>query len=319
MNKKYITLIILCLTITPGINIVSAENESVESNKIINSQVNEEDVKDESKRIGENVTTSDNGYLNISFNDSYNGYCINKGWKGASDGDSFTVKNTSAAVNNNNGEEIGNYLKILFVDFHDEVTRDEKLAQNVIWSFSNNYLNHKYTSYVDKIIEIANTGRVIKDHGETININNTTKATFDFEVLSSKGSGYQNFFGYKITYSDIIPEGLLGAVENTTEVESKTNETNTSEIVNETASKENETQRDEANNTMSQDNNTIYYTNTSSENEVELEKDDKKGNNKKVPANNIGLKKHVTSISSVLLILAILIVACITITKYKKD
>ena len=70
---------------------------------------------------------------------------------------------------------------------------------------------------------------------------------------------------------------------------------------------------------MSQDNNTIYYTNTSSENEVELEKDDKKGNNKKVPANNIGLKKHVTNISSVLLILAILIVACITITKYKKD
>ena len=220
MNEKYITLFILCLTITPCINFVSAENESVESNKLINSEVSEEDVKNESKRIGENVTTSDNGYLNISFNDSYNGYCINKGWKGASNGDNFTVKNTSAAVNNNNGEEIGNYLKILFVDFHDDVTRDEKLAQNVIWSFSNNYLNHKYTSYVDKIIEIANAGRVIKDHGETININNTTKATFDFEVLSSKGSGYQNFFGYKITYSDIIPEGLLGAVENTTEVES---------------------------------------------------------------------------------------------------
>lgn len=130
MNKKYITLFILCLTITQGINFVYAKNESVESNKLINSQLSEGEVKDESKRIGENVTTSDNGYLNISFNDSYNGYCINKGWKGARDSDNFTVKNTSAAINNNNGEEIRNYLKILFVNFHDDVTRNEKLAQN---------------------------------------------------------------------------------------------------------------------------------------------------------------------------------------------
>lgn len=56
-------------------------------------------------------------------------------------------------------------------------------------------MNHKYTSYVDKIIKIANDGRIIKNHGETITINNTTKATFDFEILSSKCSGYQNFFG----------------------------------------------------------------------------------------------------------------------------
>ena len=317
MNEKYITLFILCLTITPCINFVSAENESVESNKLINSEVSEEDVKNESKRIGENVTTSDNGYLNISFNDSYNGYCINKGWKGASNGDNFTVKNTSAAVNNNNGEEIGNYLKILFVDFHDDVTRDEKLAQNVIWSFSNNYLNHKYTSYVDKIIEIANAGRVIKDHGETININNTTKATFDFEVLSSKGSGYQNFFGYKITYSDIIPEGLLGAVENTTNI------TEIEEI------NSNNTQKNTTNNETNLLNNTSEdILNQKSENDKVLNstsnKDNKDTNGNITDENNtitnkIGLKNHITGFPTVLLLLVILIVGYIAISKFKKD
>ena len=96
-----------------------------------------------------------------------------------------------------------------------------------------------------------------------------------------------------------------------------------SEILNETVSKENETQMDDVNNTTSpdNDNNTtiVYNTNTPSENEVELESGDEKGNNKKVPARNIGLKKHITGSSSVLLILAILIVAYIAISKYKKD
>lgn len=124
--------------------------------------------------------------------------------------------------------------------------------------------------------------------------------------------------GYKITYSDIIPEGLFGTFENTTEVKSEKNETN--KTINETTSKENETQSGDVNNTTSQDNNTTpYNANTNLENEVELESDDEKGNNKKSPASNIDLKKHVTGISSVLLIIAILIVAYITISKYKKD
>ena len=316
MKKKFTTLLIICLTITAGINFVSAEEKSEESLKMINSTI-EEDVKNESKRIGENVTTPDTGYLNISFNDSYNGYCINKGWKGASSGDTFTVKNTSAAVNNNTGKEIGNYLKILFVDFHDIVTRDEKLAQNVIWSFSNDYFDHKYTNYINKIIEIANAGRVIKDHGETIIINNTTKATFDFEVLSSKGSGYQNFFGYKITYSDIIPDELLGAVENTTNI------TEIEEI------NSNNTQKNTTNNETNLLNNTSEdILNQKSENDKVLNstsnKDNKDTNGNITDENNtitnkIGLKNHITGFPTVLLLLVILIVGYIAISKFKKD
>ena len=169
----------------------------------------------EEERIGEKVTTKDNGYLNISFNDSYNGYCIDKGWNGASSGDTFTVENTSNARNNNNGEEIGNYLKILFVDYHDLVTTDKKSTQNIIWGFSNDYhYSPECDSIIKAIKDSSDNGRTISDHGETIDINNTTKATFDFEVLNSGSYGYQSFFGYKITYKTIVNEIMNNTFEN---------------------------------------------------------------------------------------------------------
>lgn len=326
MKKRIFTLFIIFLTITSGVNLVSAQNETEEEIRLINSS-SEDEVKSESERICETVKANDNGYLNISFEDEYNGYCINKGWKGASVNDTFTVKNTSYAINNNDGSEIGNYIKILFVDFHDDVVKNDKLAQNVIWSFSNDYYNHKYMNYVEKIVDIANSGRVIADHGETITINNTTKATFDFEVLSSGSYGFQNFFGYKITYSDIVEELIpempvepptTGVVQNNSSEENPV-----SSLENNTTDKKpivlNTTQ---INNTTNPEEEDVSPSNDSSENESvdddssnitnHVENDNTK---KEVNSN---LSSHTTGYSLIFAIITVVVLAFIVV-KSRRD
>lgn len=165
-------------------------------------------------------------------------------------GDEFEVKDTFAAINNQRKYEIGNYLKILFVDYYEYIIENPQGTQKIIWAFSDNYMSAD-NRIIQDIMNIAQSGRTIADHGEEKILNNTTKVIFDFEVLDSQKRGAQNFFGYKLTYQDLFKEetneneNILGnnTQENqTNETENKkpilqnnkTNENNTENITNET-------------------------------------------------------------------------------------
>ena len=294
--KRILTLFIILLAILSGTGLVFAENITEENMTSSN----------EEERIGEKVTTKDNGYLNISFNDSYNGYCIDKGWNGASSGDTFTVENTSNARNNNNGEEIGNYLKILFVDYHDLVTTDKKSTQNIIWGFSNDYhYSPECDSIIKAIKDSSDNGRTISDHGETIDINNTTKATFDFEVLNSGSYGYQSFFGYKITYKTIVNEIMNNTFENILP-DNQTNETEPENTANNTTTNENKTEPETTNNT-------ILIENQEPSEELTSQNDKMQSN----PKNNPKPQKHITGNPIVSLIAILLFSMCIL--KIRRD
>ena len=104
MKKKLLTLFISILAITLCITLVSAENQT---NEIIANENNIEE--NESKRIGEVVKSEDRGFVNVPFSDGYNGFCINLAQKETTAGQEFKVQNTSSAINNGNGNEIGNY------------------------------------------------------------------------------------------------------------------------------------------------------------------------------------------------------------------
>ena len=251
MKRKIITLFISIIAIMSCITLTSADNTTNELIMMENSPYAEEEnrlgniensPKNESDRIGENVKTTnkginDNGYLNISFDDGYNGYCINYGQAGADVGDNFKVKNTSAAINNKNYEQIGNYIKILFVDYYDYIINNPEGTQKIIWSFSDNYNNGNKT-IINEIINIAKSGRVIADHGEEKTLNNTTKVIFDFEVLDSDKGWAQNFFGYKLTYKNIT-NGILGDMDDNNTNESIENETIKNETIPENNTTEN--------------------------------------------------------------------------------
>lgn len=187
---------------------VSAQNET----EII-SATNEEEIE---SRIEEEVKSTENGHFNITFDDGYSGYCINYGDHEATIGDTFNVKDTSHAINNNNGKEVGNYIKIYFVDYYEHAMKDEIVTQHTIWHFTDDF-NGWRLNY-DIIDNVKNTAltKTIPDSGAVKQINNTTEAVFYFEVLSSGISGHQNFFGYKIIYRDIGRSSETNDTENST-------------------------------------------------------------------------------------------------------
>ena len=275
MKKRIITIFTIFLLITSGVNFVSAENitedavadtNTAQQEKIV-SQRNVEEEKEsktdeeEKNRIGETVKSKENGHFNITFEDGYNGYCINYGDHEAKVNDEFKVKDTTSAINNKNGESIGHYLKTFFVEFHDIAVKNKYDTQKIIWAFSDNFDSNK--ALVQQIKDTS-VNLTIPDHGAVKKINETTEAFFDFEVLSTNKNNHQNFFGYKITYRNIPVESENNTVE---KEENKPNlstpfENNTTEKQeNTTIPQENKTEnKTQENTTIPQENKTENIT-----------------------------------------------------------
>lgn len=213
-------------------NIAAAQNET----EMMIANTEEEQVG----RTGEKSLALENGNLNISFEDGYNGYCINYGKHEAKVGDSFTAKDTTFAVNSNSGQSVGNYLKVYFVDYYDHTLKNEIVTQHTIWHFTDDFNGWRLDyDLIDSIKATAST-KTIPDYGAVKKINNTTEAIFDFKVFKSENFENQNFFGYKITYRNIIDEilkdnetiqdktdGLKNSTPNNTPLTEKTINTST--------------------------------------------------------------------------------------------
>ena len=226
MKKLLTTIFIILLAATSSLNFAAAQNET----EMIIANTEEEQVG----RTGEKSLALENGNLNISFEDGYNGYCIDYGKHEAEIGDSFTIEDTSHAVNKNSGQSVGNYLKVYFVDYYDHTLKNEIVTQHTIWHFTDDFNGWRLDyDLIDSIKATAST-KTIPDYGAVKKINNTTEAVFDFKVFKSEKFENQNFFGYKITYRNIIDEILKDnetepnpdGSNNATEPE-KTNDTST--------------------------------------------------------------------------------------------
>ena len=323
MKKRIITIFTIFLLITSGVNFVSAENitedavadtNTAQQEKIV-SQRNVEEEKEsktdeeEKNRIGETVKSKENGHFNITFEDGYNGYCINYGDQEAKVNDEFEVKDTTAAINNKNGESIGHYLKTFFVEFHDIAVKNKIDTQKIIWAFSDNF---NFNKALVQQIKDASVNLTIPDHGAIKIINETTEAFFDFEVLGTDKNNHQNFFGYKITYRDIPVE-----VENNT-TEKQENTTIPQENITENKTQENTT--------IPQENKTQENTRIFEENETEnatalifknQTKDLEDNTKSKIENKPVSLLKHATGTELALVILT-LIFGFILVSKYYK-
>ncbi|MDO5859982.1 hypothetical protein, partial [Methanobrevibacter sp.] len=194
MKKRIITLFTLMLIITSGANFVSAEattgeeitnttnpqqTETINENQANQKSENESSEDETKSRVGEKVKSNEKGHYNITFDDGYNGYCINYGKNEAKKNDEFTVQETTAAINNKNGESIGHYLKTFFVEFHDIAVKDKYNTQEIIWGFSD---NRNTQNPLIRQIKEASLNLIIPDHGAVKKINDTTEAIFNFEV-----------------------------------------------------------------------------------------------------------------------------------------
>ena len=146
------------------------------------------------------VEASEDGHFNITFSDGYNGYCLEYGEKEATKGDKFYVVDTDYAVNNNNNEKIGNYLKTFFIDYYDVAMTDKVATQHYIWAFSDNFTGWRINQTLVDYIKAH--PKDYPDEGVK-KINNTTEMVYSFKVLLSEYLQYQNYFSYKIFFQNI--------------------------------------------------------------------------------------------------------------------
>ena len=209
MKKPLFTILMILFAITTCMDFASAETET---NILKNSQ-------------SEEVLATEEGNLNISFDNGYHGYCINYGDHEAKIGSEYSVENTSYATNKNTGESVGNYLKVYFVDYYDDAMRDEIVTQHTIWHFTDDFYGWRLDPLLLENIKSTAATKTIPDSGAVRQINNTTEAVFDFLVLNSDKSDHQNFFAYKITYRDIIKD-MIGSADSSNDTFSKKHQSN---------------------------------------------------------------------------------------------
>lgn len=209
MKKPLFTILMILFAITTCMDFASAETET---NILKNSQ-------------SEEVLATEEGNLNISFDNGYHGYCINYGDHEAKIGSEYSVENTSYATNKNTGESVGNYLKVYFVDYYDDAMRDEIVTQHTIWHFTDDFYGWRLDPLLLENIKSTAATKTIPDSGAVRQINNTTEAVFDFLVLNSDKSDHQNFFAYKITYRDII-KNMIGSADSSNDTFSKKHQSN---------------------------------------------------------------------------------------------
>lgn len=200
MKKPLITILIVIFAIMTCLNSASAENET---EILRNSEAEEE------------VLAREDGHVNITFDNGYNGYCINYGEHEAKIGYEYNVEDTSYATNKNTGESVGNYLKVYFVDYYEDAMRNDIVTQHTIWHFTDDFSGWRIDPILIENIKSTAANKTIPDSGAVRKINDTTEAVFDFQVLSSNKADHQNFFAYKITYRDIVNE-IINSTNTTT-------------------------------------------------------------------------------------------------------
>ena len=166
------------------------------------------------------VSATDNGHFNITFDNGYNGYCLEYGEKDADAGDRFIVVNTSYAINNNDNSNVGNYLKTFFVEYYDVAMEDKVKTQHIIWHFTDDFNGWRVDPELIESIKLTASKKVIPYEGATLKLNDTTEAVFYFQVLILSYQHHQNFFAYKIIYRNIT---------NTTNKTTENNKTNASQ------------------------------------------------------------------------------------------
>ncbi len=289
----------IIFAVTTCMNFVSAENET----NIFKSSESEEE-----------VLAREDGHVNITFDNGYNGYCINYGEHEAKTGQEYSVQDTTYATNKNSGESVGNYLKVYFVDYYDDAMRNDIVTQHTIWHFTDDFNGWRIDPILIENIKSTASTKTIPDNGAVRQINNTTEAVFDFQVLSSDKSEHQNFFAYKITYRDIVREIIGNATSSNSTASENQNITNATENTTSTDKHENNASSIENTTSKEEQKNIAEPAEGSGKTAADNARKVSKENNTK----SINLSKQVTgkrTLGIILLLIALVTIAAINVRR----
>lgn len=231
MNKRIIPLLVILIFTISCIAIVSATNNTTDN-------LTAGDIEEDSNNYIIPVRITDNG---IEFSDGFTGFCLDSSKDTITANDKFTSGPT-------NNDELQNHVKIAIIECYKAGKEDD--IQNVVLQVLNG--NRTY----DVVESVFSSTETISDTA-VVNINNTTEATFTFELLKSTDDSKSDCLAYTVSFRTISNEGLLGA-SNDDANQSASNETsNQSNSEDATTANNNTESNSEANGKGSTDGQTV--------------------------------------------------------------
>ena len=164
------------------------------------------------------VIAEEDGHFNINFSDGYKGYCLEYGEKEATKGDNFYV---SVMPNDN----VSNYLKTYFVEYYDYAMEDKIVTQHMIWHFTDGFNGWRVNQTLVEMIKETANHNIIPDKGYKL-MDNGTYMNYEFKTFLASYEHHQDFFGYKIFFTDTAPESSENNKTNETDNNILSNTTN---------------------------------------------------------------------------------------------
>lgn len=193
----------------------------------------------------------------IKFSDGFIGYCLDSSKDTIKKDDTFTLGESDSS-------EMENYVKLAIIEAYKQ-NKENDLAK-IIEKIADGNLD----TNDDVIKAVVESKDKINNH-EVANIDNTTEATFDFELLKSTDDDKSDCIAYKVSLKTVEAEDILG-----------------SEDVTADTPLQKETSDD--NDKLAQDNNTD---NTKNENTKNTAKSEDNSSNVKTEDNNTKEEKPV--------------------------
>ena len=174
----------------------SAKNDTLDD---VESSEEDVEIEDVSNYI--QVISISNG--KIEFSDGFIGFCIDSSKNAVEKDDTFTQAES-------NNSEIENYIKLAIIEAYKQ--KKESDLGEIVSKIAEGNLNTN-----DEVIkEIAGSWKSVKA-SETVNIDNSTEATFDFELLKSTDSEKSDCVAYKVSFKTVKEEDVLGSEDTSTE------------------------------------------------------------------------------------------------------
>lgn len=176
----------------------------------------------------------------IEFNDGFTGFCIDSGKNIPTTEDNFTCEPTS-------DDELQNHVKLTIIECYKQ--NREKDIGNLIESLVNG------ASDDELIKEVLNSDEKIGDK-EVVDINNTTEATFEFELLKSVAGEKSDCLGYAVSLKTVEDKEILeSGADDSEDIKSadNTKDVKTQDSENKTKSSENIEKTDDSKDVKTQD------------------------------------------------------------------
>lgn len=224
MNYKILGIIVIVIIAISCLTIVSADNNTTDTPEITNEETV---IEDNTNYI---LATSISNNI-IKFSDGFTGFPIDSSKASITAEDKFTSEPSGSS-------QIENYIKLAIIECY------KQNRENDIGKIVSSFVDGSYQSSGDEIINaILNSGKTIGDN-EITDIDNTTEATFNFELLKSADDEKSDCIAYTVSFKKVASEEKLAASDDNEQTSGEDVATTKENSDNPTTAEENKTTTD---------------------------------------------------------------------------